>query len=251
MRSHENFTKLEGSGIIFMFGFSGCLKLAKILLVEDDELLSQSLAALLETEKHKVDVVANGLTACEYLLQYEYDLVVLDWQLPGQSGIDVCRKFREAGGLSYILMLTGLDSFEQKEQGLDTGADDYMTKPFDQRELFARIRALLRRPRAVSSDVLKAGRLKLETASHELLLDEAPVKLMPLEYSLLEFMWRNHGQVYSCEDLLKKLWTADDEVSLQSVYSCINRLRSKLRAKGIGDLIQTVHGSGYKFVQPG
>lgn len=224
--------------------------MAKILVVEDDELLSQSISAWLETEAHKVDVVGNGNTALEFLKQYDYDLVVLDWQLPGCEGIEVCREYRKSGGSSYILMLTGQDTYEHKEEGLDTGADDYMTKPFDKRELFARIRALLRRPRSVSNDVLNAGALVLDTGSHELKLDGKLIKLMPLEYSLLEFMWRHPAQVYSCDDLLKKLWNADDEVSLGSVYSCMNRLRNKLRSKGVADIIQTVHGSGYKFVPP-
>lgn len=236
------------SGIISKVLFGAAL--ARILVVEDDELLGQSLLAWLETELHKVDLIADGLQASEYLNTFDYDLLVLDWQLPGQTGIEICRQYRQKGGSAYILMLTGQSSFEQKEEGLDTGADDYMTKPFDKRELFARIRALLRRPKSISNDKFVVGELTLDTGSHLFTFQNTPLKLMPLEYSLLEFLWRNQGQVFSCEDLLRKLWSADEEVSLGSVYSCMNRLRNKLKAKGISELIQTVHGVGYKLVLP-
>lgn len=224
--------------------------MAKILIVEDDIALSESLQAWLETEKHRVDVVNDGLTAQEYLCTYDYDLVILDWQLPGREGIEVCKEYRMSGGEAYVIMLTGQSSPEHKEAGLDTGADDYVTKPFDTRELSARIRALLRRPIPLGSNVVTVADLSLDMKSHQASIAGHPLKLMPLEFSLLEFMVRHPGEVFSCDSLLKRVWSADSDVGLESVYTCVTRLRRKLKASGKADLIETVHSVGYKFVPP-
>ena len=224
--------------------------MAKILIVEDDDALSESLKAWLETEMHRVDIVSNGLTALEYLRTSQYDLVILDWNLPGCEGIDVCRDYRAAGGDAYIIMLTGQSDQGHKEHGLDTGADDYVTKPFDSRELAARIRALLRRPPNINSNVVKVADLTLDMKSHQASIGGQPLKLMPLEFSLLEFMVRHSNEVFSCDTLLRRVWSADSEVGLESVYTCITRLRRKLKSGGRGDMIETVHGVGYKFVPP-
>lgn len=224
--------------------------MAKILIVEDDVALSESLKAWLETEMHRVDTVGDGLTALEYLKSSEYDLVILDWNLPGCEGIDVCRDYRNSGGDAYIIMLTGQSTQSHKEAGLDTGADDYVTKPFDSRELAARIRALLRRPPNINNNVVNVADLSLDMKSHQASMNGKPLKLMPLEFSLLEFMVRHPSEVFSCESLLKRVWSADSEVGLESVYTCITRLRRKLKAGGRADLIETVHGVGYKFVPP-
>ncbi len=224
--------------------------MSKILLVEDDAAMSESLEALLRAERYTVDVAIDGLTALEFLRSYEYDLVILDWQLPGMSGIDVCENYRLGGGMAFILMLTGQNTVEQKERGLDTGADDYLTKPFATRELMARIRALLRRPPSVTSEVLRMGTVEIDTRAKEVRVNNSPVKLMPLEFSLLEFLARHPNEVFSCETLLKRVWGADSDVSLDSVYSCMNRLRKKLQPRSSCEMIQTVHAVGYKFVPP-
>jgi DNA-binding response OmpR family regulator len=230
--------------------YSGRFSVAKILIVEDDIALSESLKAWLETEKHRIDVVNDGLTAQEYLKTYEYDLVILDWQLPGREGIEVCKEYRSQGGEAYVIMLTGQATPEHKEAGLDTGADDYVTKPFDTRELSARIRALLRRPVPMNSNVVKIDDLQLDMKSHQASIGGQALKLMPLEFSLLEFIVRHPNEVFSCDALLKRVWSADSDVGLESVYSCVTRLRRKLKASGKADLIETVHGVGYKFVPP-
>lgn len=223
---------------------------AKILIVEDDMALSESLKAWLETEKHCVDSVDNGITAKEYLKSFEYDLIILDWNLPGCEGIDVCRDYRSNGGDAYVIMLTGQSSPEYKENGLDNGADDYVTKPFDSRELSARIRAMLRRPTSINSNVIKSSVLELDMKSHQASIEGKPLKLMPLEFSLLEFLVRHPNEVFSCEALLKRIWNAEADVGLESVYTCVTRVRRKLKASGQESLIQTVHGVGYKFVPP-
>ncbi|MBX9689470.1 MAG: response regulator transcription factor [Candidatus Obscuribacterales bacterium] len=224
--------------------------MAKILIVEDDIAVSESLKAWLETELHRVDVVADGLSAKEYLKSYDYDLVILDWNLPGCEGIEVCSEYRRAGGDAYIIMLTGQSAPEFVESGLDTGADDYVTKPFDARELSARIRAMLRRPTGIGSNVVKVSTLTLDLKSHQASIAGQALKLMPLEFSLLEFMLRHPNEVFSCETLLKRVWSAEAEVGLESVYSCVTRLRRKLKNSGYADLIETVHGVGYKFTPP-
>lgn len=224
--------------------------MAKILIVEDDLLLAESLKAWLVTELHRVDHVSDGLSAQEYLTTYDYDLVILDWQLPGKEGIDVCRDYRQSGGDAYIVMLTGMSQPVHKESGLDTGADDYVTKPFDSRELAARIRALLRRPQAIAGNSITLGSLCLDNKSHQASVNGKALKLMPLEFALLEFMARHPSEVFSCEALLKRVWNADAEVGLESVYTCVTRLRRKLKATGFADLIETVHGVGYKLTPP-
>lgn len=222
--------------------------MAKILVVEDDIAVSESLKAWLETEKHRVDTVSDGIKALEFLKTYDYDLLILDWQLPGCEGIEVCRQYRSDGGDAYIVMLTGQSSIEHKESGLETGADDYVTKPFDARELSARIKALLRRPAVIASNVVKVNDLSLDLKNHQATVAGQPLKLMPLEFSLLEFMVRHPQEVFSCDALLKRVWTADSDVGQESVYTCITRIRRKLKATGHAHLIETVHGVGYKFV---
>lgn len=224
--------------------------MAKILIVEDDITLCESLKAWLEVEKHRVDTVADGLTAQEFLRSYEYDLVILDWNLPGRDGIKVCQEYRSAGGDAYIIMLTGQSTAEHKETGLDTGADDYVTKPFETKELSARIRALLRRPTTINSNVVKVKDIVLDLKSHQASVAGQTLKLMPLEFSLLEFMVRHPNEVFSCDTLLKRVWSADSDVGLESVYTCVTRLRRKLKTSGHAELIETVHGVGYKFVPP-
>ena len=125
--------------------------MAKLLVVEDDPRLSEQLKHFLVELKHEVETVANGLEAADRLRLYHYDLVVLDWNLPGKEGVDVCREYRKNGGATPIIMLTGMDHVRQKAAGLDSGADDYLTKPFEPMELGARVRALLRRPPQVIS----------------------------------------------------------------------------------------------------
>ena len=222
--------------------------MAKILIVDDDEILLESLKHWLAAENHKVDAVADGLDALEYLKSYSYDVIVLDWQLPGIEGIDVCRKFRASGGKSFIIMLTGQSDSQHKLMGLDTGADDYMTKPFDSKELVARIRACLRRPGEFHGEVLKVGPMVCDVRARRVELDSKELKLSPLEYTVLEFFLRHPNELFSCEALMQRAWSAEDEIALDAVYTCIARLRKKLKTADGTDLIQNIYGVGYKFV---
>ena len=170
-------------------------RLAKILLVDDDEIMVAALAGLLEAEKHRVECISDGLEALEHLKSFDYDVVVLDWQLPSMEGIDVCQKYRASGGKNFIIMLTGQSDTEHKEKGLDTGADDYLTKPFDTRELLARIRVCLRRPSEFHGEVLKFGPLECDLKARSLSINSTEIKLSPLEFSVLEFFVRQRNEV--------------------------------------------------------
>lgn len=221
--------------------------MAKILIVDDDEVLLESLQRWLIKEHHKVDSATDGLEALEYLKSYTYDVIVLDWQLPNLEGIDVCRKFRESGGKSFIIMLTGQSESQHKLMGLNTGADDYMTKPFDTRELIARINACLRRPSEFHGEVLQAGPLVCDVKARRVKLDSAELKLTPQEYTVLEFFMRHPDEIYSCEALMQRAWTSEDEIALDAIYTCIARLRKKLKMTDGKELIQNIYGVGYKF----
>lgn len=220
-------------------------KMAKLLVVEDDPKLSEQLHQLLVELKHEVETVDNGSEAADRLKFYQYDLVILDWNLPGKNGVDVCREYRDSGGSTPIIMLTGMDHIKNKEAGLDSGADDYLTKPFEPLELGARVRALLRRPTQMVGLKLKAGNLEIDTNHHTVTSSGAELQLLPKEFALLEFFMKHVDQVFSQEALLERVWNSESESTISTVYSYIKTLRKKLGPDG--QMIKTVHGVGYRF----
>lgn len=221
--------------------------MAKILLVEDDALAAEMLVDFLEHERYSVEHADTASQAKALLKVYGYDLLVLDWELPDGSGIDILKTFRNAGGKTPVIMLTGKRALDDKEVGLDSGADDYLTKPFDMRELSARLRALLRRNPSVQDNVLTCAYLSLDTASATASRDGEALKLLPTEYALLEFLIRNQGRVYSTDALLENVWKADSEATSNGVRTYITRLRQKIDKDGVPSLLKTVHGIGYKL----
>lgn len=225
-------------------------RVAKILLVEDDIELSQSIEDWLTDEHHVVDVINSGAEVLNRLRFDQYDLLILDWQLPGMSGIEICKSFRGSGGNTPILMLTGKSEVSEKETGLDAGADDYLTKPFHPRELSARLRALLRRPKDFSQTVLKIGDIELDPASFSVTRDGEQVPLLPREFALLEFFMRHPDQVFSAEALLDRVWSADSEASPDTVRVHITKLRGKIDSPGKPSMIKTLHRLGYKLETP-
>ncbi len=224
--------------------------MAKILLVEDDQSLSDRVRMWLDSQNHQVEVLSDGAEASEHLRLYQYELVILDWELPGQSGIEVLRTFRSQGGQTPVLMLTGKGGIPDKELGLDSGADDYLTKPFDPRELGARIRAMLRRASAQKDNVLRVGSVALDTVSGQLHVDDVEVPLMPREYTLLELLLRNPDRLFHSEELLNRVWESDSEATVYTLRQYVYQLRKKLAAHGAGKLIETVHGTGYRVKSP-
>lgn len=220
----------------------------KILLVEDDDALARSIQDVLEFEHHDVVAVADGAQGLEHLLSDSYDLAILDRQLPGLSGTEIAQGYRKKGGACPILMLTGLDSLNDKVEGLDSGADDYLTKPFAIPELIARVKALMRRQAAsYIGDNMVAGEIRLETQSRRVTCGGEELRLKPLEYSVLEYFMRHPDKVISAEELLRRVWSSETDASIDSVYTSINRLRKKLGSHG-EQVLQTVHGVGYKLV---
>jgi len=201
----------------------------------------------LATEHHHVESSTDGKDALEKLEFYEFDLVILDLKLPGIEGIDILREFRARGGRTPVLILTGKDKLEDKEAGLDTGADDYLTKPFHMKELSARLRALLRRPDTYVGDLLKIGALEVNTATHQVKRDGKEIALLPKEFALLEFFMRHPNQVFSSDALLNRVWASSSDATIDALTTTIKRLRKKIDVEGQKSIIRTVHGVGYKL----
>jgi DNA-binding response OmpR family regulator len=220
---------------------------SKILLVEDDLKTAEDLTEWFRREGHTVDSVVSGAEALEWLKSYEFDVIILDWKLPDLDGVSVCRLYRHSGGKTPVLLLTGRNETESKEMGLDSGADDYVVKPPDMRELSARIRALLRRGTNVAPSVMRFGEITLMPASRKVSLKGQEIDLSPKEYAVLEYMMRHQGIVFSAADLLDRVWKSDSEASYHTVRVCINRLRQKLftEQKEKGPTLRTVYGVGY------
>lgn len=220
----------------------------KILVVEDDELIAQTLSAILSMYRYAVEVVTDGLSALEMLEAFEFDVVLLDILLPKLSGLEVCKQARAKGIQVPILMLTARDSSQDKAAGLDAGADDYLVKPFDPEELIARVRALLRRGRLTQDPILNFGKLTLDPESCEVKYDQKNIRLTPKEYSMLELFLRNPKRVYSCGMILEHVWTHEETPGEEAVRTHIKGLRHKLKSAGVdADLITTVYGIGYRL----
>jgi two-component system copper resistance phosphate regulon response regulator CusR len=221
--------------------------MAKILLVEDSLPVVESVRDWMEVQNHNLDVAMDGAHALEMLGAFGYELVILDWDLPRVVGIDVLKQLRARKDTTPVLMLTGKDTVDEKEQALDAGADDYLTKPFNPRELAARIRALLRRPQQMVATVMEARGISIDPVARKVLKGGKEVSLQPLELTLLEFFMRHPNELFSTDQLLSRVWDSDADVSLDALYACITRLRRKIDEAGQPSLIRTVHGSGYRF----
>lgn len=221
--------------------------MAKILLVEDDLGLARMVRDWLTFEHHMVETADNGRDGLDKLKCYEYDIVVLDWELPEMTGIEICKEFRSKGGKTPVLMLTGKGALNDKESGFEAGADDYLTKPFHMKELSLRLKALLRRASTFTADTLQFRDLVLEPANHRVTREGKELALLPKEFSLLEFFMRHPNQVFSAEALLNRVWASETETTVDAVSTCIKRLRKKVDIEGGVSMIKTVHGVGYKL----
>ena len=219
----------------------------KILLIEDDVELAEKVREWLTFEKHSVDMAHNGKDAEQLLNGYQFELIIIDWELPDMTGIDICKRFRAKGGGASVLFLTGKGGLEHKEQGLDAGADDYLTKPFHVKELSARIRALMRRPALTHSDLIKIGNLSLDNVSRKAFREEEELQLLPKELALLEYLMRRPGQVFSAKTLLDNVWPSDSSASEDTVRTYVKTLRKKITKEGEQCPIRTLHGLGYKI----
>lgn len=219
--------------------------MTKILVVEDDKALSDTIVEWMEAEGYDVQRVFDGSEAVDYLRSLPFDVVILDWNLPNMTGVQICKLYRASGGSAAVLMLTGMSQTRDKIEGLDSGADDYLTKPFDLEELCSRVKALLRRSRQYVGSTLAVGPLQLDTRSRRVTNDGVALELKPLEFALLEYFMRNPDQVITAEALINHVWPNDTEASVDAVYTCINRLRKKLNNDS---LIINMRGVGYQLV---
>lgn len=223
--------------------------MGKILVVEDNLELSDNIRELLESHQHNVDVCGDGVEALGYLKSYEYDAIVLDWVLPKMTGIEILKQFRAQGGVTPILMLTGRRDIDDKESGFDAGADDYLTKPFELRELAVRVKSLLRRaPNSnAPTAVLKVADVELNRETKQVTKGGVEVKLMPKDFAILELFLTYPNKVFSAETLIDRLWDTSTDASPDVVRKHINRIREKIDTKGSESLIRTVHGIGYSL----
>ncbi len=220
----------------------------KILLVEDDQSTGEFLTSVLTAHRYTVDLARDGQTGLELANLWQYDLILLDVELPRLDGMSVCRQLRSQEVVTPILMLTAKSLNHDIVTGLDAGADDYLIKPCEPAQLLARMRALLRRSRNVSATLLTWGELSLDPASAQVLLQAQPVVLGPKEYNLLELFLRNPQRIFNRSAILDNLWTADDFPTENAVTNLIKDLRRKLKVAGMTeDLIETIYGLGYRL----
>lgn len=224
--------------------------MAKILIIEDDVILSDQLVNWLDAEHYNCEQSEDGLEGLEKLTYHRYDVIVIDWDLPRLSGVEIVRKFRAAGGATPILILTGKGRVQDKEEGLNAGADDYLTKPFELRELSARLKALLRRPAGFAGTTLEGGGLTADTTQRRVFCNGTEISLQAKEFDLLEFLLRHQGKVLKTQELLEHVWSSDSFVTSETLYTYIRALRKKIEDAGGQNVIHTVRAVGYILRQP-
>lgn len=219
----------------------------KILLVEDDDRIAAALTEALTDYHYVVDVASDGEQGFTFVQTFPYELLILDVMLPKLDGIGLCRKIRQYGYKMPVLMLTAKDTYHDKVTGLDVGADDYMVKPFDLKELLARIRALLRRGSADLTMLLECGDLQLNPNNYEVTYAGEMLHLTPKEYRILELLLRHH-RTFSKSEIIDHLWSFTEPPNEETVKVHIRSLRQKLKNAGARqDLIETAYGLGYRL----
>ncbi len=221
----------------------------RLLLAEDEVELSNALVAILKHSSYTVDAVHNGQDALDYILASDYDGIILDIMMPGLEGTEVLKRIREKGVSTPVLFLTAKSEIEDRIAGLDLGADDYLTKPFDMGELLARIRAMTRRKADFSPNNLSCGNLELNRATYELATpSHDPIKLMGREFQMLEMLMTNPGHVISVDQFMDRIW-ADGEADVNVVWVYISNLRKKLTALEATCEIKASRGVGYSVIE--
>lgn len=224
----------------------------KILLVEDDADLARTIRTWLESERYQVTHTTDGSDGFSLLKGGGYELAILDWELPGMTGVEISRKYRINKGEIPILMLTGKEMVADRIEGLDAGADDYLTKPFSLKELSARIRALLRRPAAVSSNILEVGPFSLDPKKYRVTKNGVELRLMPREFALFEFLMKNPDVVFSADALLQRVWEDDSDASSDALRTSVRRLRKVLdeQEDESQSIIENIPRVGYRLRVP-
>jgi OmpR-family two-component system manganese-sensing response regulator len=232
----------------------------RILLVDDEAELAEPLSRALSCEGYAVDVAGEGEGGLSLALRQDYDLLILDWMLPRRSGLSICQELRSQGKTTPVLFLTAKDTVDDRVLGLDAGADDYLIKPFELRELLARVRALLRREAAPRSSLpeeietatadsgrLKVGDLELDSENQLAYRRGRAISLSEKEIQLLEYFMSHPSQLLSHEQIYQSLWPTSEQPSSNVLAALIRLLRRKIEAEGTPPLIHTVYGKGYRF----
>ncbi len=223
----------------------------RILLVDDEVELTDPLSRLLTREGYSVDVAYDGSVGSQRAAQRSYDLLILDWMLPGKTGLEICQQLRSQGQTTPVLFLTAKDTVDDRVQGLDAGADDYLVKPFELRELLARVRALLRRSAADASAAvtqrLQVADLELDCENQLAYRQGRTIELSEKESQLLEYFMRHTGQLLTHAQIHQYLWKDGEQPSSNVLAALIRLLRRKIEAAGETPLVHTVYGKGYRF----
>ncbi|MBQ1247180.1 MAG: response regulator transcription factor [Clostridiales bacterium] len=217
----------------------------RILLAEDERSLSKALKAILTKSNYSVDCVFDGEEAVSYAMASEYDLVIMDIMMPKQDGISALKEIRSKGNSVPVLMLTAKAEIDDKVEGLDSGANDYLTKPFATKELLARIRVLTRQPQSAGDNILKFGNLTLDRGSFELSSPKGKYRLAGKEFQMMEMLMMNPGILISTEKFMDKIWGIDSEADISTAWTYISYLRKKLTALEADVQIKAVRNSGY------
>ncbi len=221
----------------------------KILLVDDETELSDPLSRILLQEGYQVDLADDGTAGMKLALQNQYDLLILDWMLPHKSGLEICREVRSQSLSTPVLFLTAKDTIDDRVDGLDAGADDYLVKPFELRELLARVRALLRRStlETPNSDRLKVADLELDRENQIAYRGDRVIDLSEKEIKLLTYFMQHPDRLLTHEEIYHYLWQAEEQPSSNVLAALVRLLRRKIEIKGESTLIHTVYGKGYRF----
>ena len=219
----------------------------RILFAEDDRDISKAVQTLLTRSGYSVDTVYNGQDAIDYIEQGGYDGAILDWMMPGLSGIEVLAQMRANGITTPVLMLTARDAIEDRVEGLDTGADDYLPKPFAASELLARIRAMLRRKEDYKHDVIKFADIELDRSAMAIRCNEKSVSLTNKAFQLMEMLVEHPGAVLSISQIMERVWGWDSDAEVNVVWVNISFLRKKLSELGAHVKIKAIRGVGYSL----
>lgn len=219
----------------------------RILVIEDEVKLQNQIRQKLESVGYMVDTCGDGEEGLFFANEYPLDAAIIDIGLPGKSGLEIIKALRERGSLLPILILTARSSWQDKVQGLETGADDYLTKPFQMEELQARVKALLRRSTGIPHTLLECGPIAIDVATQSVTVQGEPIELTSFEYRLLEELVRHHGEILSKHTLADYLYPHDEDRDSNVLEVMVGRLRRKLDPDGTLNPIETMRGRGYRF----
>lgn len=222
----------------------------QILLVDDEVELTDPLSRILRREGYQVEIAHDGAEGCRLVAEGTYDLLILDWMLPQKTGLEICQQLRSRGDTTPVLFLTAKDTIDDRVSGLDAGADDYLIKPFELRELLARVRALLRRPPTLEPQPvarLRVNDLELDLENQLAYRQDRKIELSEKECQLLAYFMRHPNQLLTHDQIHQQLWSAHEQPSSNALAAQIRLLRRKIEADQESPLIQTVYGKGYRF----